>query len=63
MSVHLNNSEQYEIEEIYFREVNTIYILSSVLKTSEFLRVFSTSENVDVFNLRDEIYLVLIEKR
>ena len=63
MSVHLNISEQYEIEEIYFREVNTIYILSSVLKTSEFLRVFSTSENVDVFNLRDEIYLVLIEKR
>ena len=29
-----------------------------MLKTSEFSRVRSTSENSDVFNSRDEIYLV-----
>ena len=38
------------IEDIYFFEVNTKYISSSVLKTSEFSRVRSTSENSDVFN-------------
>ena len=43
------------IEDIYFFEVNTIYISSSVLKTSEFSRVRSTSENFDVFNSRDDI--------
>ena len=35
---------------------------SSVLKTSEFSRVHSTSENSDVFNSLDEIYLVFTEK-
>ena len=45
------------IEDIYFFEVNTKYI-SSVLKTSEFSRVRSTSKNYDVFNSGDEIYLV-----
>ena len=35
-------------------EVNTKYISSSVLKTSE-SRVRSTLENSDVFNSRDEI--------
>ena len=44
------------IENIYFFEVNTKYISSSVLKTSEFSRVHSTSENSDAFNSRDEIY-------
>ena len=44
-------------------EVNTKYISSSVLKTSEFSRVRSTSENSDVFNSRDEIYLVFTEKK
>ena len=42
------------IEDIYFFEVNTKYI-SSVLKTSEFSRVHSTSENSDAFNSGDEI--------
>ena len=38
--------------------MNTKYISSSVLKTSEFSCVRSTNENFDVFNSRDEIYLV-----
>ena len=50
------------IEDIYFSEVNTKYISSSVLKTSEFSRVRSTVENSDVFKSRDEIYLVFTEK-
>ena len=50
------------IEDICFFEVNTKYILSSELKTSEFSRVRSTSENFYVFNSRDEIYLVFTEK-
>ena len=51
------------IEDIYFFEVNTKYISSSVLKTSEFSRVRSTVENSDVFNSGDEIYLVFTEKK
>ena len=51
------------IEDICFFEVNTKYISSSELKTSEFSRVRSTSENFDVFNSRDEIYLVFTEKK
>ena len=47
-----------EIEDIYFFEVNTKYILSRELKTSKFSRVRSTSENLDVFKSQDEIYLV-----
>ena len=43
--------------------MNTKYISSSVLITSEFSRVRSTSENSDVFNSRDEIYLVFTEKK
>ena len=50
------------IEDIYFFEVNTKYISSSVLKTSEFSLVRSTNENFDVFNSRDEIYLVFTKK-
>ena len=45
-----------KIEDICFFEVNTKYISSIELKTSEFSRVY-------VFNLRDEIYLVFTEKR
>ena len=48
------------IEDIYCYVVNSQYVSSSVLKTSDFLRVRSTSENSDVFNSRDEIYLVFI---
>ena len=51
-----------EIENIYLNEVNTKYISLSVLKTSEFSRVRCTSENSDVFNSRDEIYLVFNKK-
>ena len=51
------------IEDICFFEVNTEYISSSELKTSEFSRVRSTSESFYVFNSRDEIYLVFTEKK
>ena len=50
------------IEDIDFFEVNTKYISSSVLKTSEFSQVRSRSENFDVFNSRDDIYLVFTKK-
>ena len=49
----------------YFFGVNTKYISSSVLKTSEFSRVLPTlrtRENSDVFNTLDEIYLVFTSK-
>ena len=42
-------------------EVNAKH-LSSVLKTSEFSRGRSTSENSEVFNSRDEIFLVFTPK-
>ena len=45
--IQINKKDKY-IEDIYFFEVNTKYISSSVLKTLEFLRVRSTSENSDV---------------
>ena len=44
-------------------EVNTKYISSSELKTSEFSRARSTSEIFYVFNSRDEIYLVFTENK
>ena len=47
--------------KIYFFEVNTKYISSSELKTSKFSRV--RSENFDVFNSLDEIYLVFTSKK
>ena len=50
------------IDDIYFFDVNNKYISSSELKTSEFSRVRSTSENFYVFNSRDETYLVFTEK-
>ena len=53
----------FHIEDIYFFEVNTKYISSSELKTSKFSQVRSTSENLDVFKSRDEIYLVFTDKK
>ena len=50
-------------EDIYLFEMNTKYISSSVLKTSEFSRVRSTGKNFDVFNSQDDIYLVFTEKK
>ena len=58
--VHLNRKY---IEDFYFFEANTKFILSCVLKTSEFSRVHSTSESFDVLNSRDDIYLVFTEKK
>ena len=43
-------------EDIYFLEVKTKYISSSVLKTSEVSQVRSMSKNADVLNSQDEIY-------
>ena len=54
--------QQWYIEDIYFFEVNTKYISSSVLKPSEFSWVRSTNENFDVFNSRDEICFVFTKK-
>ena len=50
------------IEDIYFFEVNTKYISLSVLKTSEFSRVCSKSENSDVFN-SDMKYILYLQKK
>ena len=44
-------------------EVNTKYSSSSMLKTSEVSRMRSTSKNADVFNSRDEIYLVFAKRK
>ena len=61
--IHVWSYDFYDIEDIYFFEVNTKYISSSELKTSKFSRVRSTSENLDVFKSRDEIYLVFTDKK
>ena len=53
-----NLSTMGYIEDIYFFEVSNKYISSSVLKSSEFSRVRSTSEIFDVFNSRDDISFV-----
>ena len=58
----LNHLGRHYIEDIYFCEVNTKHISSSVLKTSEVSRVCSTNEDFDVFNSRDDRYLVFTEK-
>ena len=50
------------IEDIFFLEVNTKYISSILLKTSEFSWVRSTSENFDVLKSWDDIYLVFNEE-
>ena len=54
--------EKY-IEDIYVFEVNTKYISSNVLKISVISRVRCTSAIADIFNTRDEMYLVFTEKR
>ena len=61
--LHVWSYDFYDIEDIYFFEVNIKYISSSELKTSKFSRVRSTSENLDVFKSRDEIYLVFTDKK
>ena len=60
--IHKAKITMEDIEDIYFFGVNTKYISSSVLKTSELSQVHSTSENFDVFNPQDDIYLVFTEK-
>ena len=51
------------IEDINFFQVNNKYISASVLNTSEFSRLRSTSENFRDYNSQDEIYLVFTEKK
>ena len=48
--LHVWSYEFYDIEDIYFFEVNTKYILSNVSKISVVSRVRSTSEISDIFN-------------
>ena len=43
--------------------MNTKYISSNVLKISVISRVRSTSEITDIFNTRDEIFLIFTEKK
>ena len=57
------SKKQQNIEDIYFFEVNTKFISSNVLKISVISQVRSTSEIADIFNTRDEIFLVFIEKK
>ena len=53
----------YDIEDIYFFEVNTKYIPSSAVKKNQyFSRVHSTSENADIFTAGDKIYLVFAKE-
>ena len=54
---------QEYIEDIYFFEVNTKYISSNVLQVSSISRVRSTSEIDDIFNIRDEIFLVFTQEK
>ena len=49
--------------KITFFSVNTKYISSRELKTSEFSLVLRTRENSVVFNTLDEIYLVFTSKK
>ena len=51
------------VEDIYYFEVNIKYISFIELKISELSRVRRTSENSNVFNARDGIYLVFTEKK
>ena len=53
----------YDIQDIYFSEVNTKYISSNVWKKSAFSWVRSTSEIDDIFNTWDETFLVFTEKK
>ena len=60
---HVVSGNTY-IEDIYFfLKVNSKYISSNVLKISGISRVHSTSEIADIFNIRDEIFLVFTEKK
>ena len=49
-------------EDIYVFVLNTKFISSNVLKMSVISRKRSTSEIADIFNILDEMFLVLTEK-
>ena len=49
--------KKYKTKNLLF-SVNTKYIASSVLKTSEFSLLLRTRENSDAFNTLNAIYLV-----
>ena len=46
---------------IFFFEVNSKYISSSVVKNQYFSRVRSTIENADIFTTLDEMYTIDIK--
>ena len=55
--------KKYKIKRKFTFTVNTKYISSHELKTSELSRVLRTPENSDVFNTLDKIYLVFTYKK
>ena len=52
---------QKHIEDIYFFELNTKFILTSVLKHQNFHECTARVNLFDVFSIRDEIYLVFTQ--
>ena len=55
--------QKHNISRIFtFFEVKIKYISSRDLKTSEFSRVYNTSEKYDVSNSQDQLYFVFTEK-
>ena len=62
-TLHVAN-QKYKIKRKFTFLVNTKYISSCELKTSEFsLLVLCTCENSDVFNILHGIYLVFTSKK
>ena len=55
--------KKYKIKREFTFFVNTKYLSSLELKTSEFSLVLPTRENSDVFNTLDEIFLVFTSKK
>ena len=55
--------KRYKIKDNLLFSVNSKYILSCGVKTSEFALALRSHENSDVFNTLDEIYLVFTLKK
>ena len=61
--INQKSSKKYKIKENLLFSVNTNYMSSRELKTSEFSLVLRSRENSDVFKTLDEIYLVFTSKK
>ena len=62
-TLHVADKKVRNKKKSYLFSVNTKYISSRELKTSEFSLVLRTRENSDVFKTLDEIYLVFTSKK